>query len=209
MSPFIKCALSLILIFSLGCHTAEAKNLGVHGRTYEIAEPDALKEIKNRAAAIDWSKYFGRDKLESKVRNYKPKDLKKLPVAHEDRVRLVDMTWTLPFDIPDATGKIAIPKGTRYNPAQHRFMHTILVVIDGNDRRQVEWLKSLSFLKDPRVRVLLSDGNYYNLAKELKMAVFYANGVVVDRFQIEAVPSIVVQKGPFMEVSEYSVGKES
>ena len=53
--------------------------------------------------------------------------------------------------------------------------------------------------------VIISDGNFYDLIHELRMPVYYLDTQFASRFQLEAVPSIIVQKGVFMEVSEYAV----
>ncbi|MFZ0450126.1 MAG: hypothetical protein WAL98_12865, partial [Desulfatiglandaceae bacterium] len=55
--------------------------------------------------------------------------------------------------------------------------------------------------------LLLTGGSYYDLGKKLKRPVFYATTDMVKRFQLGAVPSIVHQKGRYMEVREVALSK--
>ena len=201
------CTIATLIVFIIIvlAGSARAGTIGVLGRTYPIVEPDARMEIERKAAAIDWDKYFDKKKWEARIKAYKPQNLQRLPAATMDKVRLVDMAFTLPFDVPDAAGNIAYPAGYRFNPLSYAYLPNILVVIDGGKRNQVDWLKRLSFLKDPQVMVIISDGNFYDLIHELRMPVYYLDTQFASRFQLEAVPSIIVQKGVFMEVSEYAV----
>jgi conjugal transfer pilus assembly protein TraW len=184
--------------------TVQARDLGRVGAVYPIAEPDSLAEIREKAAKVDWKKVFDKEKLTRKVRNFKPKDLKRLPAARRDRAFLSDLTYTLDVDIPDGKGGILYPKGYTFNPLDYlRFRRTI-VVINGNDCRQVEWFRKSPWNKDTNVMLLLTDGGYFELGKRLRRPVFYASALIVDRLGLKAVPSVVRQQGRFMEVREYA-----
>jgi len=189
----------------LAGQTASGKDLGTVGTVYPIAEPDALKELKSRAARVDWNKVFDREKVRRKVTNFKPRDLKKLPAAHRDRSFLADLTYTLDMDIPDGKGGILYPKGYTFNPLDYVRMRRTIVVINGNDRRQVEWFRKSPWFKDINAMLLLTDGGYHALGESLRRPVFYASRLIVERLQLKAVPSVAAQKGRFMEVREYHV----
>jgi len=195
-----------ILVFSLApLSQGWAKDLGTFGAVYPIAEPDSLAELKEKAAKVDWKKVFDKDKLTRKVRNFKPKDLKALPVAQRDRAFLSDLSYTLDVDIPDGKGEILYPKGYTFNPLDYiRFQRTI-VVINGKDRRQVEWFRKSSWFKDMNAMLLLTDGSYFPLGDRLRRPVFYANSLIVGRLGLKAVPSVARQQGRYLEVREYAV----
>jgi len=184
------------------------KSLGAFGTVYGIAERDALQEIEEKAKRVDWGKYFDKKKWEKKIRGYRPQNIRSLPAATKDRVRRVDPTYTLPFDIPDGKGGILYPAGYTFNPLDYIFLSRVLVVIDGGRREQVTWLKSLGYFRDMKTMVLLTGGNYYDLSKELRVPVYYLDDILAERLGIERVPSVAVQKGNRMEVSEYAVKKE-
>lgn len=198
---------SLLLVLFLVA-TVHGKDLGTVGATYPIAEKDALVEIEERAKEVDWEKAPDRKKMKERIRDYRPDGMEPLPAAREDRVFPVDMTWTLDFDIPDGRGGILYPKGFSFNPLAYVFLPSVLVVINGGDARQVEWFKTSPYAKDHRVMLLLTGGSYGAVMKKLKRPAFYANGKIVRKFQLNAVPSVIVQKGTVMEVREYALEGE-
>jgi conjugal transfer pilus assembly protein TraW len=82
-----------------------------------------------------------------------------------------------------------------------------LVIINGDDPDQVAWFSHSDYSKDIKTMLLLTDGSYYDLTKKLERPVFYATGDIIRQFQLEAVPSIVHQKGKYMEVEEVALPK--
>ena len=181
------------------------KHLGTAGRTFPIVEPDALTEIKEAAARVNWEKVWDKKKMTALIKKYRPKDLQRLPAATENKKFLVDLTYTLNRNIPDGQGGILYPKGYSFNPLDYVNLSSILVVIDGSDRRQVEWFKASPYADDFRCRLLLSDGDFYNLIMDLGRPAFYLSAEIADRLKLAAVPSVVVQQGNKMLVQEILV----
>ena len=181
---------------------AIAKHLGTVGTTYPIAEMDALKEMQAKIAAVDWSKHINKDIVTKKVRGFQPKILKKLPTAQVNRKFAVDMTYVLDQDIPDGKGGVLYPQGYTFNPLDFATLHSTFVIINGNDPRQVDWFKASPYFEDFKTRLVLSDGNYYDLMEKFERPVFYLMEPMAKRFQVQAVPSVVQQKGRYLEVSE-------
>jgi len=201
-------SVSLLLVLFLAA-VVHGKDLGTAGATYPIAEKDALREIEERAKEVDWEKAFDTKRMKERIRDYRPEGMETLPAAREDRVFTVDMTWTLDFDIPDGKGGILYPRGFSFNPLAYVFLPSVLVVVDGADARQVDWLRTSPFATDPRVMLLLTGGSYGAVMKRLKRPVFFANGKIIKRFQLKAVPAVIVQKGTVMEVREYALKDKS
>ncbi|MDO3380349.1 hypothetical protein [Geoalkalibacter halelectricus] len=201
----IKTALCAGVLAVALASTVSAKNLGVVGTTYDIAEPDALQEIMERVEKHDWDKEFASIKPEA----YRPPGLRELPRAQRTRSFLVDMTYTLDRDIPDGRGGILYPKGFTFNPLDHVFFDQALVIFDGDDPEQVAWVKEQGYLDKPGVLLLLSQGDYVAVGKQLQRAVQYADARIVDRFQLKAVPSVVAKQGRYMEVVEYEVPRNA
>jgi conjugal transfer pilus assembly protein TraW len=208
LETIIKILCSINLCVLLATHAAFGKDLGTVGATYPIAERDALSEIEERAKQVDWGKALKKDRMESAVKNFKPKDLKSLPRAPEAGKTLVDMTYTLEFDIPDGQGNILYPKGFMFNPLDYISYPFALVVINGADRDQVKWFQKSKYAKDVNAKLIITDGSYFDLGRELGRPVYYAIGGLIDRFQLKYVPSVVTQKGRMMEVSVIDVDKE-
>ncbi|MDT8342631.1 MAG: hypothetical protein RQ751_14065 [Longimicrobiales bacterium] len=186
---------------------APAKNLGQVGRVYPIAEPDALQEIEERAAAIRWEEVLPEEKRRALVVDYRPRDLAPLPRAEEERVRAVDMTYTLEVDLPDGKGGILYPKGYTFNPLEYVFYPNVLVVLDGSDPEQVTWFRESSLARDPRVRLLLSGGSWSEVSAALERPVYYLTAPLRQRLQLEAVPAVLWHSGVVMEVKEIDVAK--
>lgn len=205
--------LAILAVFVWQSGSARVVNLGRFGAVYPIAEPDVLKDIQEAASRVDWQKVFDQKRFEERIKAFRPPDLKKLPRAKEPRVRLVDLTWTLPFDIPKVNERgeivgILYPKGYTFNPLDYVTYPRTLVVIDADDPLQLEWFERSRYLNDPEVTLLLSGGSWYEVSQRLKRPVFYAFGFVVERLKIEKVPSVLRQKGRFMEVKEIDVEAE-
>jgi len=115
------------------------------------------------------------------------------------------MTYTLDRDIPDGKGGILYRKGYTFNPLDYVRFSRMLVIIDGNDRRQVEWFIRSRWHRDMNATLLLTDGNWFKVSERLKRPVFYADRLMVTRLKLQAVPSVTVRKERFMEVREYAV----
>ena len=189
--------------------SASVHNLGVLGNTYSIAERDALEEIQERARAVDWEKKMDRKKAEKRIKSYKPRNLSKLPRALEDKTSLVDMTYTLDIDIPNGKGGILYPKGYTFNPLEHVQFPNTIVVIDGTDEEQVNWFLKSDYANDYKTTFMLSDGSYYDLMEKLKRPVYFADDRIINRFKLKAVPSVIRQKGNYMEVCEFGIKKKT
>jgi conjugal transfer pilus assembly protein TraW len=196
----------LVVIVNTPVH-ATIKNLGTFGKTYEIAEKDALLEIKDRADKVNWSKVFDKEKWKKKVLAYQPADLTKLPKARENRSRYVDMTYTLDSDIPmvDNSGNVTgvlYPKGYTFNPLDYAMLPNILVFFNGTNKNQLTWIKDSPYLKDNTAMFITTDGNWHKLAMDLKLPVYFARKDLVKKLQINVVPSVVYQEGNLMHIEE-------
>lgn len=181
--------------------TCKAETLGTFGATYPIVEKDAVADIEERMKAVDMAAVVRN--LRQRAEAYRPAGLQKLPVAPEDRVFLHDMTYTTEMDIPDGKGGVMYPRGFRFNPLQYVVMPQTLIFIDGTDKKQLKWLEKSQYLNDINVMLILTDGEIGKMRERFRRPVYYAAGTIIDRMGIEHVPSVAVQKGAYMEISEY------
>lgn len=200
----------LVLICVTFSGTSMAKELGVFGAVYEIAEKDALKEIEEKAREVNMNRIINRGDLARKVKNYTPEDLKdvNLPPARKERTFFVDMTYTLDRDIADESGNVVYPKGYAFNPLDYVTYPGVIVILDGKSRRQVAWFRGSEYSKDMKTKLLITDGFYTELSGMLRRPVFYVGRAIVEVLQIKAVPSVVRQKGALMEVKEIPVNEK-
>jgi conjugal transfer pilus assembly protein TraW len=204
---------SVVPLFVLICFafsvTSSAKDLGVFGAVYDIAEKDALKEIEERAREVDINRIIKRGDLAKKIENYAPEGLKelKLQPARKERTFLVDMTYTLDRDIADQKRNVVYPEGYAFNPLDYVTYPGIIVILDGKNPAQVAWFERSEYGKDLKTKLLITEGSYTELSKSLKRPVFYASRTIVEAFQIKAVPSVVAQRGTLMEVREIAISE--
>lgn len=179
-----------------------AEDFGVHGKIYTILEPDALSEIEAKAQAVDWAKVISKEALTKKIIAYKPKDIKKLPTAKENKTRRVEMTYMLPSDIKDSNNTVVYPQGYQFNPLDYVALPFVLVFIDATDPKQIQWYQSSPYESNSNTILMITDGSYYDLTHKLKQTVYYASSEMIERFKLSAVPSIVRQAGRTVEVVE-------
>lgn len=201
----IAVALALALV-SAPCDAVE---LGTVGATYPIAEKDLMERFKEVIAGLDKDKLIKeiQEKGKKQILEYRPRDLLTLPAATKDDSFSVDMTWTLPFDIPDGKGGLIYPKGFTFNPLNHVYYTRTLVFIDASDKRQVDWLLASPFSKKLSARIMLTGGSYYDFIRKHRRHVFYAPRSVVERLRLRYVPAVAVQQGTKMVVYEYDPEK--
>lgn len=194
--------IGLICVFAL---PAVAKETAVTGRTYTIAERDALDELEERAKAVDWQKHL----KAIKPGNYRPANLTVLPRARKSNTFLVDMTYTLENDIYNDKGELLYPRGFTFNPLDFVQYNKTLVVINGEDPDQVRWFLASPLRNRFDVSLFITQGASLEIAKKIKRPVYYATSPLVARFQLKALPSIVKAKGKNMEVEEVAVQRSA
>lgn len=175
------------------------------GKTYDFAEKNAIADIqehikkneKNIEAKIAKTKI----EQKSKAREWKPEQ-RKLTAATKNKVFYPDMTYTVPEDIKDAKGRVMYAKGFKFNPGDYVHMQQELVIIDANNKTQLEWAKNNNYLDSAKYMVLLSAGNAFEIAEEFKKPAYYLTKEVADKFQIQKTPSIIKQIENKIKVSE-------
>lgn len=205
----LNCGSCLFLFLSV--NLSFATNLGTFGATYTIEERDAYAELKLKAASVDFAKHINKKKLANQVEKYRPSDIalvKDIPPARKDASYIVDMTYTLVHDIPDGQGGTLYPAGYSFNPLDYIMYPNTLVIINGLSPKQLVWFRNSEHFKDYRVKLLITDGPYRELARSLKRPVYYASKKIIDVFQVRAVPSVIRQKGNMIEVTEIYVGNK-
>ena len=168
------------------------------GRTWPIAEPDALAEIEAKVATLpsDMSKAFGpRDK-------WTALKAASLGVAGADRVRSVVPFYTLDFDITLPNGKTLYPKGFTFNPLTYVKLPQRLVVVHPRD---VAWALHNARASD---FILLSalgaqNGDAIDLSEKTGRPIYILEERVMQRLGLTVAPVIVEQAGTRLILNEY------
>lgn len=197
---------SLVMVLILLAPPCFANHLETMGQTYDIEEPDVIKEMEDRAATADIKKHLDPEKFTEKVKGFKPMNLVKLPKTEVARTFLVDMTYTLDMDIPDGKGGILYPKGYTFNPLD--FMPVpppTLVIINGEDQDQVAWFENSPYRFNARTKLLLAGGDFYTIGHRFNRPAYFLMEPVAKKFQLQHSPCVVRPRGNMIEVEEFTV----
>ena len=81
------------------------------------------------------------------------------------------------------------------------------MIIDGADLEQVKWFAASEYDKRLDVTLLLTGGSFGAVSKKISRPLFYADRKIVERLKLQAVPSVVRQRGRIMEVTEVKLTK--
>ena len=189
-------------------------NIGQQGQIYEIAEENFMETIKRRMADIDGEKM----QEEAVGRFWGHQKFSKLPLAEETASFMVDLSFTVNDDVQLPNGDYLAKRGDKINPLDMLPFQRVGIVFDGSDPAQVAWANKEveRAMKNKALPILMTtdldiseDGweafealNNSIPGYPVKMAV----APVIQRFQVEKVPSRFEQDGKMIRVTEF--GKE-
>ena len=178
---------------------ASGKDLGVHGRLYEIREEDMLSYVRRKAGEIDIRAL--RESMERKLEeSYAKHSLVSLdvPSATEERVRYVDPSVNVRNPLYDHMGKMIFPAGV-VNPLDHvPLSKSILVLREDQVKRSLEKTDK----KGEKPILLLTDGDIQRASSLAGRMVYKASPFMLRRLKIEKVPSLVTQEGRTLRIEE-------
>lgn len=202
-----KIALSVALF---ACSSALlARDLGVVGPVYPIAEQDMLQTIEQRLTALEESGELARIEEDAKVRYRayveRPEGVH-LPRAKKNRTYYVDPTLTVPYDVKDHDGRIIHPAGITVNPLEHMTLSKQLLFFDGDDPVQVEWARAMVDGDPLHIKPILTNGPVLALMKEWQVRLYFdQKGMLIQRFRIQKLPATVDQDGQQLKLVEYGL----
>nr|WP_257557041.1 conjugal transfer protein TraW [Sphingobium sp. CFD-2] len=167
------------------------------GRTWPIAEPDAMAEIEAAAAKqpADIAPRFGPRSQWSALK------AAPLGVAEKDRVRSVVPFYTLDQEIRLPDGKLLYPKGFTFNPLTYVSLPQRLIIVHPRD---LGWALKTAALTD--WIILTADGDAkddaLSLGEKHGRALFILEERVKERLGLTVAPVIVRQSGQKFELTE-------
>lgn len=189
-----------VLVLAATAH-AETSTIG---RTWPIAEPDAMAEIEAMVARQPASiagKFGPRSQwtaLKGAV----------LDVAQHDRTRTVVPFYTLEQEIRLPDGKLLYPKGFTFNPLTYVSLPQRLVIVHPRD---LGWAMHTAKLTD---WILLTGGgetkdDALSLSEKHGRALFILEERIKDRLGLTVAPVIVRQIGQKLELTEVNLDRSS
>ena len=202
----------IILSIALSLTLLNASSIEVlkNGSTYKINESNIIQLFKEHVEAnkesIQKRADEEREKMKEKIENYKPKELTiNLPTSSKEKVFYPLIDYELKDDIVDSYGKVLYPKGFVFNPLHYISMNDRYVFIDYTNKKQREWIKSEKLNKDITTRIIITNGRVFDALKEFEREVFYANDILINKFKLEAVPSLVEQEQDRVKVKQFKL----
>ena len=201
------CAAMLIVIAGVLLHGATAaKDLGVRGETWAIAEPDLLQSLEARLHELERTGALAAIEEEARARARArieaPEPVAGIAPASELRSRMVDPSVVLDGDVRLPDGTVLAAAGTRLNPLEHVPLRRDLLFVDGRRDAEVAWALDRP---GPATIVLLA-GRPLDLTRRYGRPFFFdQGGRLAARFSLAATPVLMEQEGLRLRLTEVPV----
>ncbi len=201
--PLVAAVLSVVLALAA---PASAKDLGVRGATWPVAEPDLLAEIEARLVEMERSGALARLETQARERARmkleEPDSVPGIAPAREERSRLFDPAITVARDIRTSDGTLIAAAGTRVNPLERTKLSRDLLLIDGRRKAEVAW----ALAHDRPAKIVLLAGRPLDLMGRHRRPFFFdIGGRLAARFGLSRTPALVAQAGAQLRITEIPV----
>ncbi len=199
---------TVLLIALLTALPCSARDLGTHGRVYPLVEQDLVEVMMAKAQAeVDsgqWARQIDEWRDQARERAARPKGIV-LPRAEQDRSFYYDPSIIVSHDIRDASGVLIYPKGTQVNPLDFVSMTQGLILIDGDDPEQIDWMLGLKDLA--AFKAVLTNGPILDLMQRLNHRLYFdQHQRLVNKFGVKALPARIYQDGArYLRVDEVAL----
>lgn len=191
----------------LSCETSFAKDLGVRGEVFPVAEPDLFSQIQSRFNALEATGEV--DRINERLRKRalasaeRPPRVAGISATIQPRSYLFDPTITVQTDITTPDGQVLARAGDQFNPLDYTAMRQRLVFFDGDSAAQIEWARLEIANSDDVVQPILVGGPVLELSRDWRRQVFYdQGGKITGQFGITHVPARVTRSGDHLLVEE-------
>jgi conjugal transfer pilus assembly protein TraW len=193
---------------ALSCEGAAlAKDLGVRGETFDIAERDLFTEIAEKFAAMEESGEV--DAVNQRLRDraiaaaHRPSPVQGLRPTSTPRTWAHDPGIMLAKDIVTPNGQMIGRAGQRFNPLDYTPFHQTLIFFDADDPDQLAWAETELARTDTLVQPVLVRGAVIDLMRDWKQPVWFdQRGDLIRRFGIKQVPARVSRQGDHLLIEE-------
>ena len=207
MSRALPTMLAAVLLLAVALPgDASAKDLGVRGATWPVAEPDLLAQIElqllelERSGALARLEEEARERVRMKLEA--PDPVPGIAPATRERSRLWDPAITVARDIRAADGALIAAAGTRVNPLERMTLARDLLFVDGRRAAEIAWALS----HDRPAKIVLLAGRPLDLMRRHRRPFFFdQGGRLAARFGLRFTPSLVEQAGTRLRITEIPV----
>ena len=187
-----------------------AKDLGVRGATWPVAEPDLLAQIEARLREMERSGALARleDEARENVRRRleEPDPAPGIAPAREERSRPFDPAITVARDIRTPDGALIAAAGTRVNPLERVTLARDLLFVDGRREAEIAWALAREDEGGRPVKIVLLAGRPLDLMRRHRRPFFFdQGGRLAARFGLRFTPSLLEQAGSQLRITEVPV----
>ena len=204
MLAAIVCGLTLVV------RPGPAKDLGVRGMVWPVAEPDLLMEIETRLGTMEAAGDLARTRREAleraRERIEEPGRVEGMSPAVSHRTRLFDPSVTVERDIRTHDGTVIAARGTPINPLDAHPLTRDLLFIDGARPVEVAW----ALRHERPARIVLLAGRPLDLMRTHGRPFFFDQGGRLSRrLGLRATPSVVAAEGSALRITEVPLDDEA
>ena len=187
-----------------------AKDLGVRGATWPVAEPDLLAQIEARLLEMERSGELARLETQARANARRkleePDPVPDIAPAREERSRLFDPAITVARDIRTADGTLIAAAGTRVNPLERVTLARDLLFVDGRREAEIAWALAREEESGRPSKIVLLAGRPLELMRQYRRPFFFdQDGRLAARFGLSLTPVLVAQDGAQLRITEIPV----
>lgn len=186
-----------------------AKDLGVWGDVYPVAEQSVLSLIQQRLGDMQASGELVEKQQQFKARvienTLRPTPVRGLSTDKQSHTHWIDPSVNVSQDLTDGQGHVFARKGQRINPLDTVTMASTLYFLDGDDKRQVAWMQTQT---PPTVnyKVILVNGNIKTATQALNTRIYFdQNGILTQKLRLKYIPAVVTQDGKRLKVTSVAM----
>lgn len=176
-----------------------AKDLGVRGDVWPVAEQNLLELIETRLKTMEQTGELAQRQEDFKNRvienTLRPAPVDGLETDTESHTVWYDPTFTVRQDLADDKGRVFAHKGQKINPLDSIAFAQTLYFLDADDARQVAWMKAQK-PATVRYKVILTQGNIREATDTLNTRIYFdQGGALTAQLGIRYIPAVVTQEG--------------
>ncbi len=189
---------------------ASAKDLGVRGATWPVAETDLLAQIEARLIELERSGALARFEAEARERARRkleePVPVPGIAPATRERSRLFDPAIFVERDIRTPDGTLIAAAGTRIDPLDRVGLTRDLLFVDGRRAAEIAWALAHEDESGRPAKIVLLAGRPLDLMRRHGRPFYFdTGGRLAARFGIAATPALVAQEGARLRITEFPV----
>lgn len=184
---------------------ATAKDMGTFGDVWPVREQSFLALIKDRLQGLQDNGQLAvlqqqfQDRVEAHT--LRPVPVEGLATDTQAHTTWYDPTFVVGQTLADAQGHVFARQGDTLNPLDTLALNTTLYFIDGDDARQVAWMKAQT-PPTPTYKVILVNGNIKTAADALSERIYFdQQGVLTKKLGIRYIPAMVGQDGKRLKIT--------